>query len=43
MTNLPSVPKGFFCSNSLMKEKRLSKKNLVSSNVLLKHYKLEFM
>ena len=43
MTKRPSVPRGFFCSKSLMNWKRDSRKNFVSSNVLLKHCKLELM
>lgn len=43
ITSLPSVPSGFFCSSFCMKSKRDSKKYLVSSYVLDKHCRLEFM
>ena len=43
MTKRPSVPSGFFYSNSLMNLNRLYRKNLVNSYVLLRHWRLEFM
>ena len=43
ITRRPSVPNGFFCSKLEMNLNLLSRKNFVSSNVLLRHYKDEFM